>query len=136
INEGVMEKASVEFETTARPVDAVMTYLETVHLVADQVAWQRLRAELLLMLDGGTQTQICAWLAEQRVVFPSCEVEVAAKIVMLAGSNTSDIEPRKPEPLHPVIVLKGKREMERQPNSFPRREPVYEEALAQQLALF
>ena len=43
IKEGAMEKASVEFETTARPVDAVMTYLETVHLVADQAAWQRLR---------------------------------------------------------------------------------------------
>jgi len=135
INELVMVNAPVELETTVRPVDAVMDYLETVHLIADEAAWQRLRAELLMMLDGGTQAQIDGWLTEHRIVFPGCETEVAAKIITLATSKV-ETESQKREPPRPVAAPKRKREPERQPNSFPYREPAYEEALTQQLALF
>ena len=130
-----MAIAPVELETTARPVDAVMTYLETVHLIADDAAWQRLKAELLTMLDGGTQAEISTWLTKHRIVFPGCEAEVAAKIITLATSEV-ETESQKPQPPRPVAAAKRKREPERQPHSFPRREPVYEEALTQQLALF
>jgi len=135
INETVMAITPVELETTARPVDALMTYLETVHLIADDAAWQRLKAELLTMLDGGTQAEISTWLTEHRIVFPGCETEVAANIITLAGNN-ADTKPPKREPPRPVAAPKRKREPERQPNSFPYREPAYEEALTQQLALF
>jgi len=135
IHKVVKADSSVNVEPPARPVNTVMAYLETVHLIADHAAWQRLRAELLLMLNVGTPTQISTWLTEHRVVFPGCEAEVAVKIVALVASN-SDTESQKPEPPHPVVVPKRKREPERQQNSFPRREPVYEEALTQQLALF
>jgi len=135
INEVVTAKAQVDLEKTLRPVDSVTAYLETVHLIADDAAWQRLKTELLTLLDGGTQAEISTWLTEQSIVFPGCEAEVAAKIIALAGNN-ADTEPQKREPPHPVAVPKRKREPERQPNSFPRREPVYEESLTQQLALF
>ena len=118
-----------------RPVEAVTAYLETVHLVTDEAAWAKGRAELLALLDGGTVDEIAAWLTDHRIVFPGCEAEVAAKMVALAA-NHDKTEPQKPEPPHPVVVPKRKREPERQRNSFPRREPVYEEPLTQQLALF
>ena len=101
----------------------------------DEAAWAKRRAELLALLDGGTVDEIAAWLTDHRIVFPGCEAEVAAKMVALAA-NHDKTEPQKPEPPHPVVVPKRKREPERQRNSFPRREPVYEEALTQQLALF
>ena len=134
-DESVPVEISGEVETPARSVDAVTAYLETVHLIADDTAWQRLRAELLMLLDGGTPTQICLWLTEHQVVFPGCEAEVAAKIVALAARN-AETESQKPEPPPPVVVPKRQREPERQPHSFPRREAVYEEPLTQQLALF
>jgi len=135
INEVVTAKAQVDLEKTLRPVDSVTAYLETVNLIADDAAWQRLKAELLTMLDGGTHAEISTWLTEHRVVFPGCETEVAAKIITLAGNN-ADTKPPKREPPRPVAAPKRKREPERRPNSFPYREPAYEEALTQQLALF
>ena len=135
INETVLANAPVKLETTSRPVDAVMTYLETVHLITDEAAWQRLKAELLTMLDGGTQAEISTWLTEHHIVFPGYEAEVAAKISGLATSKL-ETDSQKREPLHPVAAPKRKREPERQSIAFPRHETVYEEALTQQLALF
>ena len=56
-----------------RPVETVAAYLETVHLVADDALWIRLRADLMTLLDGGAAAEIAAWLTEHRVVFPGCE---------------------------------------------------------------
>jgi len=118
-------------EPAPRPIETVIDYLETVHLVADDALWMQRRAELLTMLDGGTSDAIAGWLAEHRIVFPGCEAEVAAKIVTLAATHTQSIEPPKP-----LAVPKRKREAERQAIVFSRRETVYEEALTQQMALF
>jgi len=125
----IEDEATVE--TSAPPADPVLAYLETVHLIADEAAWQRLSAELRVMRDGGTESQIVAWLTEHRVVFPGCEAEVAAKIVTLVTTSSQSIEPPKP-----IAVPKRKREAERQALVFSRRETVYEEALTQQMALF
>jgi len=47
INETVKAEISVEIETPARPINTVMAYLETVHLIADAAKWRRLQTALL-----------------------------------------------------------------------------------------
>jgi hypothetical protein len=128
INETVMAIAPVELETTARPVDAVMTYLETVHLIADEREWAKRRAELFTMLDGGTADAICTWLTKHRIVFPGFEREVAAKLLSLIGSSGENTPS--------IHVVKPQRRTERTVIAFPQREVEDEIALTQQLALF
>jgi hypothetical protein len=123
-------------EIVPRPVDSIKVYLETVHLIADEAAWERLRAELLTMLDGGTLEQIAVWLSDHRVVFPGCEAEVAAKVIALMGGTEAANISHEVNPLKRAVPPKRKRETERQPLSFPQREPIYEEATTHQLALF
>ncbi|MBC7794434.1 MAG: hypothetical protein H7Z43_12080 [Clostridia bacterium] len=130
------KKALPDAEASLRPVEAVTAYLETVHLIADETAWVKLRAKLLMMLDGSTTEQITAWLTEHRVVFPGCEAEVAAKVVSLVGGQGETTLVAPTVKSSRIVPSKRKRETERQPLVFPHREAVYEEALTQQLALF
>ncbi|MBL8157805.1 MAG: hypothetical protein JNM70_26935, partial [Anaerolineae bacterium] len=115
--------------------DAVTAYLETVHLVADELLWAKQRAELLTLLDGGTVDEIVTWLTEQRIVFPGFEREVAARVMALAEVHSETmstlhlVQPSRP-PEAP------KRERARDPLVFPQRSNVHEEALVHQLALF
>jgi hypothetical protein len=113
-----------------RPVEAVITYLETVHLVADERSWTKRRAELLTMLDGGTADAIAEWLTEHRIVFPGFEREVAEKVVSLIGSHAQSViahPPVRPAPAK-------RREVERPARTFPRHTDP--ESLTQQMALF
>jgi hypothetical protein len=114
------------------PVEAVMTYLETVHLIADEREWAKRRAELLTMLDGGTKDVIDEWLTKHHIVFPGFEREVAAKVVSLITGQTVTPTVESPGRATPKCTLRA----ERPPLMFPPREAVYEEALTQQLALF
>jgi hypothetical protein len=120
----IVEKAQ------ARPVDTVIAYLKTVHLVADGRTWTKRRAELLTMLDGGTADAIAAWLTEHRIVFPGFEREVAEKVVSLIGSHTESVI------AHPSVrtVPAKRREVERPARTFPRHTDA--EPLTQQMALF
>jgi len=123
-------------EIVPRPADTVTAYLETVQLIADEAAWERLRAGLLTMLDGGTPGQIAVWLSDHRVVFPGYEAEVAAKVIALMGGTEAANISHEVNPLKRAASPKRKRETERQPLSFPHREPIDEEATTHQLALF
>jgi hypothetical protein len=124
-------------DTPARPVEAVIAYLETVHIITDETLWMKQRAELLALLDGGTAEVIAAWLSEQRIVFPGFEREVAGKLVALA-SNQTDSTPalHLVTPSRATAAPKRERKPEREPLVFPRREAMPEPAFTQQLALF
>ncbi|MDX2137151.1 MAG: hypothetical protein SF123_03580, partial [Chloroflexota bacterium] len=119
-------------QSEPRPVEAVTAYLETVHLIADEREWAKRRADLLTMLNGGTVDAIAAWLTEQRIVFPGFEREVAAKVVLLITGQTVPPTVGSPRRAAPKRTPRA----ERPPLVFPQREAMYEEARAQQLALF
>ncbi|NUQ05104.1 MAG: hypothetical protein HUU31_14560 [Anaerolineae bacterium] len=120
-----------------RPVEAITTYLEMVHIITDETLWTQRRGELLTLLDGGTADEIAAWLSEQRIVFPGFEREVAGKLVALASD-----QPDSTPALHLIIPTRAtaapKRERKpvREPLVFPRHETVPDEAFTQQMALF
>ncbi len=123
-------------EVAAHPVETVATYLETVHLVADENEWARLRADLMTLLDGGAAPEIAAWLTEHHVVFPGCEQEVTAKLLALIGSDGETapavrvVKPQRP------LSSKPARRTERTVIPFPQREADDEIPFTQQLALF
>ncbi len=130
-----LERAAAK-EVVVRPVETISAYLETVHLIADENEWVRLRADLLTLLDGGAALEIAAWLTEHHIVFPSCEMEVAEKLLSLIGSsgeNTPSVHVVKPQ--HP-LSSKPQRRTERTVIAFPQREVEDEIPLTQQLALF
>lgn len=87
INKNVKAKAPVEGRKQRAPSQyhLTATHIQTVRLIGDEATWKGLRTELLMMLDGDAHAQICAWLTEHRVVFPGCEVEVAAKLAAFTG---------------------------------------------------
>ena len=129
------ERAEAD-EIAVRPVAAITAYLETVHLIANDIEWARVHAELLTLLDGGAAPEIAAWLAEHHVVFPGCETEVAAKLLALIGSDsetTPSLHVVKPQRL---ISAKPPRQTERTVIAFPQREAEDETPFMQQLALF
>ncbi|MCK6580532.1 MAG: DUF6094 domain-containing protein [Anaerolineae bacterium] len=130
-----LERAAAK-EVVVRPVETISAYLETVHLIADENEWVRLRADLLTLFDGGAAPEIAAWLTEHHIVFPSCEMEVAEKLLSLIGSsgeNTPSVHVVKPQ--HP-LSSKRQRRTERTVIAFPQREVEDEIPLTQQLALF
>jgi hypothetical protein len=110
-NEGVSDQEEQHL------VHAVSSYLDTVHVIADDGKLANLKVELLRALtegilsnDGTLLRWIQRWLKEHRVVFTGCEDEAAAQIVSLAqklGSRT-DVKTQygtsKIIPLHPVLV--------------------------------
>ncbi|NOG48736.1 MAG: hypothetical protein HND48_04220 [Chloroflexi bacterium] len=122
-------------EVAARPVETVTAYLETVHLVADENEWVRLRADLMTLLDSGAAAEIAAWLTEHRIVFPGCEQEVSAKLLVLSASG-GDNKPavRVVKPQRP-LSSKPSRRTEHRVIAFPQSE-ADNEPLTQQLALF
>ncbi len=122
-------------EVAARPVETVTAYLETVHLVADENEWVRLRADLMTLLDSGAAAEIAAWLTEHRIVFPGCEQEVSAKLLALSASG-GDNKPavRVVKPQRP-LSSKPSRRTEHRVIAFPQSE-ADNEPLTQQLALF
>ncbi len=120
-----------------RPVEAITTYLETVHIITDETLWTQRRGELLALLDGGTADAIAAWLTEQCIVFPGFEREVAGKLIALSRDQT-DSTPALHLVTTPSATAAPKRERKpvREPLVFPRREAVPDTAFTQQLALF
>jgi len=79
----------------------VFDYLDTVHIITDDQKLSMLRGELLTLLQAGS-TGLRDWLRDNRVVFPGCETEVAARIVGLVQGTHHD--PVNVIPLHPVAV--------------------------------
>ncbi|MBE2268361.1 MAG: hypothetical protein IAE80_09025 [Anaerolinea sp.] len=124
-------------QSDPRPVETVMAYLETVHLITDEREWAKRREELLTMLDGCTVDVLAVWLTEQRIVFPGFEQEVAGKLVALASA-----QPDSSPALHLITpsrvpaAPKRERKPAREPLVFPQREAVPEPAFTQQMALF
>ncbi|MBE2271175.1 MAG: hypothetical protein IAE80_23275, partial [Anaerolinea sp.] len=119
---------------------AIIAYLDSVHLIADAAQWRRLQKALLDKLaetleTADLQAWICAWLTENRVVFPGCETEVTERLIALANGQV-ETPPllqlvERPEP----SISRPKRE----PIPFPRLDipaRVYDDAPAQQMALF
>jgi hypothetical protein len=124
-------------ERVVRPVEAVMAYLETVHIVTDETLWTQRCGELLTLLDGGTADAIAAWLTEQCIVFPGFEREVAGKLVDLASRQTDSTPAlHLVTPSRVPAAPKRERKPVREPLAFPRREAVPEPAFTQQMALF
>ncbi|MBE2272351.1 MAG: hypothetical protein IAE80_29215 [Anaerolinea sp.] len=122
---------------TLRPVEAITAYLETVHIVTDEMLWTQRRGELLALLDGGTADGIAAWLTEQCIVFPGFEREVAGKLIVLASDQTDSTPAlHLVTPSRATTVPKQERKPVREPLVFPRREAVPDAAFTQQLALF
>ena len=123
------------------PREAICAYLDTVHLIAGEAEWTHLRAALLDQLADGVLAEadrrawVCAWLTENRVVFPGCETEVTDRLLALAnGEDVLHAVPRV-EPRPSTTPRKPKRE----PFPFPATETarqIYEDAPAKQLALF
>ena len=126
---------ALELGATITPVETVATYLETVHLIADENEWVRLRADLMTLLDSGAATEIAAWLTEHRVVFPGCEQEVTAKLLALIGRGDTAPAVHVVKPQR-VASTKSTRRMERAVITFPQCEVEDEISFTQQLALF
>jgi hypothetical protein len=81
--------------------EAIIRYLDGVHIIADEQTPSTLRAELLSLLQAGS-ARLRDWLRENRVVFPGCEAEVAAHIIRLAQGTNRD--PVNVIPLRPAAV--------------------------------
>jgi len=118
----------------------VMAYLETVHLIADAAKWRRLQTALLHKLTDESleisdlQAWICAWLQENRVVYPGCETEVTERLVALTNGQVE-----MPPPLQLLEGPEPPSKLKLEPIPFPRIElpaRVYNDAPAQQMALF
>ena len=123
--------------------DAIIAYLDTVHLIADDATLARRRSELLDKLAEGTlggaglQAWLSVWLTGNRVVFPGCETEVAAKIVSLSGTQIAAVVPiAEPGRRTAVPSANGTK---REPIPFPGHATYaeqFDEAPVRQLALF
>jgi hypothetical protein len=117
--------------------EAVTTYLETVHLVADEARFVKLQAQLFEVLTHGVNKDdstsriigvcredwlpqhqppltnwISAWLKRERIVFTGCEDEVAAQLVQRA---LTALKPTAVEPIKPLLVKRPRRDLLRLP---------------------
>jgi superfamily II DNA or RNA helicase len=103
--------AEVEHEPTASTTNrrdvfdvsiaaAIKGYLDSVHLIADEARLSALYTELFDLLQTNP-VRLCAWLRDNRVVFPGCETEVGAQIMRLAQAANS--EGSNIIPLRPVV---------------------------------
>jgi hypothetical protein len=79
----------------------VFDYLDTVHIITDDQKLSTLRAELLTLLPA-SPARLENWLRDNRVIFPGCETEVAARIVSLVQGTNRDLVNNIT--LHPVTV--------------------------------
>jgi hypothetical protein len=128
----------------------VSDYLDSVHIITDDQKLSVLRAELLRLLQA-SPASLGDWLRDNHVVFPGCEMEVAAQIMWLAkqalNSNPADMIE-----LRPVVVSAAQRKpapskpRKHQPDLLavpdaasetqPRHPERFEETAPLQLALF
>jgi len=96
----------------------ISDYLDTVHIITDDQKLSVLRAELFNLLPANP-ARLGDWLHDNRVVFPGCETEVAAQIMLLA-KHVSNSNPANIVELHPVMVSAKSRKpatsKARQPN--------------------
>jgi len=112
-------------------------YLDTVTLIMDGAKWRKLRAELLDRVADETETELCDWLRENRIVFPGCEAEVSTRLRELVSGKAviaAAIPAEQPEPRVRPVTPKHKPGGKIVP--FPKPESVYDDAPARQLALF
>jgi len=80
----------------------VSDYLDTVHIITDDQKLSVLRTELLKLLQA-SPASLGDWLRDNRVVFPGCEMEVAAQIMRLAKQALNS-SPADMIELRPVVV--------------------------------
>ena len=81
--------------------EAIIRYLDGVHIITDEQQLFALSVELLDRVQSDS-ARLVEWLRDNRVVFPGCEAEVAARIISLAQGTNSD--PVNGIPLRPVAV--------------------------------
>ncbi len=81
--------------------EAIVRYLDGVHIITDEQQLFTLRVELLDRVQSDS-ARLVEWLRDNRVVFPGCESEVAAHILSLAQGTNS--EPVNVIPLRSVAV--------------------------------
>src|SRR5690606_34373735 len=84
---GVVAKVEAEPQPLTQ---TVFDYLDTVHIITDAQKLDELRAELLTLLQAGS-ADLREWLRDNRVVFPGCEAEVAAKLVGFAAPIQAEV---------------------------------------------
>ncbi|MBK8024584.1 MAG: hypothetical protein IPK19_24960 [Chloroflexi bacterium] len=126
-----VERIEASAAAEAQP-DALTAYLETVHLIHDAGRFAALRAELTALLTAEPD-RLCAWLRDNRIVFPGCEEEVAERLLALQRGEVfaaPALHVVEPPPTRPAS---GKIIPFRRPESVP---PAFEDAPAQQMALF
>lgn len=98
---GVVTKVEAEPQPFTQ---TVFDYLDTVHIITDAQKLDELRAELLALLQANP-ARIGDWLRDNRVVFPGCEAEVAARLVRFSAPIQAEvIQPPSVVELRPVVV--------------------------------
>ncbi len=111
-------------------------YLDTVTLIMDGAKWRKLKTEAITRAADETEAELCDWLRETRIVFPGCETEVATRLVELVSATVREspaLHVEKPE----LAILQARpKTPARNIVPFPQSEQVYDDAPAQQLALF
>jgi hypothetical protein len=80
----------------------VSDYLDKVHIITDDQKLSVLQTELLTLLQA-SPASLGDWLRDNRVVFPGCEMEVAAQIMRLAKQALNS-SPAHMIELRPVVV--------------------------------
>jgi hypothetical protein len=81
--------------------EAIIRYLDGVHIVTDEAKLAALHTELFDLLQT-SPVRLCDWLRDHHVVFPGCEEEVAAHTLRLMQAANSD--PVNVIPVRPVVV--------------------------------
>jgi hypothetical protein len=134
LEESITHQAVIEVTHSpiTHQVEPVEDYLETVHLITDEALWAKRRTELRTLVESSSLDQIAAWLVKHQIVFPGYEREVAAKVIAFVNKQTRS----QPSPIILHVEPSPKLEKPNQRLTFPRREPIYEEAVTHQLALF
>lgn len=139
--------ATITVEEAALPLspNTLDDYLDSVVLVVGKT-WERLKPELIALIQENP-ARLCDWLRDNKVVFPGCETEVAAKLVAFAEPVSAEvIQPApvavSPKPSKRTISKPRKRDLLAAPEDLPmpppklmRREAL-DETAPLQLALF
>jgi len=133
--EQVIAHANGEQARNAPLMAAIMHYLETVHIINDDQKLSALRVELLDLLQT-SPARVQVWLSDNRVVFPGCETEVAAQLLLLTRQALDSGLANVIE-LRPVVVrTKSRKPAASQTHLKPELPERFEETATLQLALF
>ncbi len=100
--EPVLAHADTGGNKTASLMTAITSYLDTVHIIPDEQKLSALRVELLDLLQT-SPSRVQIWLSDNRVVFPGCEAEVAAQLLLLTR-QALDSSLAHVSDLRPVVV--------------------------------